>query len=155
MKPFVILLVGTPLAGKSTFIRKNYTTTPVISRDEIVMEVFGSRNYSDAFAKVDQKEVDRVLDERLKLAAKSKSDVIVDMTNLTPKRRRHTLSYFSNDFKKIAVVFPTLTDEEYVRRNQKRIKEENKDLPLTIIKTMISQFQSPDKSEGFDEIIFV
>jgi predicted kinase len=154
-KPFVMLLVGTPLTGKTTWIRNNYPNTPVISRDEIVMEVYGSRNYSEAFAKVDHKEVDRVLHQRLQDVANSTNDVIVDMTNLTPKRRKHTLSYFSNNFTKIAVVFPTLSDEEYIARNKKRIEEEQKDLPMSVIKSMISTFEAPTTVEGFDEIIFV
>lgn len=154
-KPFVMLLVGTPLTGKTTWIRNNYPDTTVISRDEIMMEVYGSRNYSEAFSKVDHKEVDRVLHQRLEQAGKSLLDVIVDMTNLTPKRRKHTLSYFSGDFTKIAVVFPTLSDEEYIARNKKRIEEENKDLPMSVIKSMISSFEAPTTSEGFDEIIFV
>lgn len=154
-KPFVILLVGTPLSGKTTFIRKNYPTTSVISRDEILMEVFGSRNYSEAFASVDHKLVDRLLQSRIQEASKLMMDVIIDMTNLTPKRRKHTLSYFSNEFTKIAVVFPILSDEEYQIRNKKRIQEENKDLPMSVIKSMISSFEAPTLSEGFDEIIFV
>ena len=154
-KPFVMLLVGTPLTGKTFWIRNNYPETTVISRDEIVMELWGSRNYSEAFSKVDHKEVDRVLQQRLVDAGKSSKDVIVDMTNLTPKRRRHTLSYFPDGFTKIAVVFPTLTDEEYYLRNKKRIEEEQKDLPMSVIKSMISSFEAPTTAEGFDEIIFL
>ena len=54
-EPFVIILIGPPLSGKSTWIRNNFPTTDVISRDEIVMEVYGSRNYDDAFKNVNQK----------------------------------------------------------------------------------------------------
>ena len=59
-EPFVIILIGPPLSGKSTWIRENFPTTEVISRDETVMEVYGSRNYTEAFKSVDQKEVDKV-----------------------------------------------------------------------------------------------
>ena len=67
-EPFVIILIGPPLSGKSTWIRENFPTTEVISRDEIVMEVYGSRNYTEAFKSVDQKEVDKVKTDKAKAA---------------------------------------------------------------------------------------
>ena len=52
-KPFVILLVGPPLSGKSFYIKeylKNIdSNVRVISRDELVMEVYGSDDYNTAF----------------------------------------------------------------------------------------------------------
>ena len=120
-EPFVIILVGPPLSGKTTWIRNNFPTTDVISRDEIVMEVHGSRNYTEAFKSVDQKEVDRVLDARLKEANQMKKNVIVDMTHMASKRRKQNLDYFSDDYYKLAVIFPILQEEEYDRRNKKII----------------------------------
>ena len=121
-EPFVILLIGPPLSGKTTWIRENFPTTDVISRDEIVMEVYGSKNYTESFGSVDQKEVDRILNQRFLDFSTEKRNVIVDMTNMAIKRRRATLNYFSNDYYKMAVIFPILSDDEYGRRNLKRIK---------------------------------
>jgi predicted kinase len=151
--PFVILLVGPPLSGKTTWINNNFPDTYVISRDEIVMEVFGSRNYNDAFRNVNQKDVDKVLRQRISDAAKSGNNVIVDMTNISPKRRRSTLSNFSKDYNKVAVVFPTLSDDDYLFRNNQRIINENKSISLSIIKDMISNYVPPSLEEGFNEII--
>lgn len=152
-EPFVIILIGPPLSGKSTWVRQNFSEVNVISRDEIVMEVYGSRNYTEAFKKVNQKEVDRVLDERLKEANLSKENVIIDMTHMASKRRKQNLNYFSDDYYKLAVIFPILSDEEYKRRNDKRIQEENKDLPMHVIKSMISSYQPIKETEGFDRVI--
>lgn len=152
-EPFVIILVGPPLSGKSTWIRQNFTDINVISRDEILMEVYGSRNYTEAFQNVNQKEVDRVLDSRLKEANSSNQNVIIDMTHMTSKRRKQNLNYFSSDFYKLAVIFPILSDDEYVRRNNKRIEEENKDLPIHVIKNMISSYQNIKDDEGFNRVI--
>jgi hypothetical protein len=151
--PFVILLVGPPLSGKTTWINNNFPDTYVISRDEIVMEVFGSRNYNDAFRNVNQKDVDKVLRQRISDAAKSGNNVIVDMTNISPKRRRSTLSNFSKDYSKVAVVFPTLSDNDYLFRNNQRMIKENKSISLSIIKDMISNYVPPSLEEGFNEII--
>jgi hypothetical protein len=72
---------------------------------------------------------------------------------MTIKRRRATLNYFSNDYYKMAVIFPILSDDEYGRRNLKRIKEENKDLPMHVIKNMISSYNPISPDEGFDKVI--
>ena len=152
-EPFVIILIGPPLSGKSTWIRENFPTTEVISRDEIVMEVYGSRNYTEAFKSVDQKEVDKVLAQRFLDANKEKKNVIVDMTHMASKRRKQNLNYFTDDYYKLGVIFPILTDDEYVKRNQKRIEEENKDLPMGIVKSMISSYQPITSDEGFKKVI--
>jgi len=152
-EPFVIILIGPPLSGKTTWIRENFPTTEVISRDETVMEVYGSRNYTEAFNNVDQKEVDRVLTQKFLDANSSKKSVIVDMTHMASKRRKQNLNYFSNDYYKLGVIFPILSDDEYERRNQKRIEEENKDLPMKIVKSMISSYQPITPDEGFNKVI--
>jgi len=152
-EPFVIILIGPPLSGKSTWIRENFPTTEVISRDETVIEVYGSRNYTEAFNNVDQKEVDRVLTQKFLDANTAKKSVIVDMTHMASKRRKQNLNYFSDDYYKLGVIFPILSDDEYVRRNQKRIEEENKDIPMRIVKSMISSYQPITTDEGFNKVI--
>jgi len=154
-EPFVMLLVGPTLSGKSTWIRNNYPTINVISRDEIVMEVAGTRDYNKAFETVDQKLVDRVLAERLTGANLTKTSTIVDMTNMTVKRRAQTLRYFDDSFYKIAVVFPILSDEQYQMRNIDRNSKENKWIPPSVIKSMIDSYQEPTSDEGFSKIILL
>jgi predicted kinase len=154
-EPFVILLVGPTLSGKSTWIRNNYPDTNVISRDEIVMEVAGTRDYNKAFDSVDHKLVDKLLAEKLSEANSTKTSTIVDMTNMNIKRRSQTLRYFSDDFYKVAVVFPILSDEEYQKRNIDRNAKENKWIPPSVIKSMIDSYQEPSYDEGFSNIIFL
>lgn len=153
--PFVIILIGPPLSGKTTWIRNNFADRNVelISRDQIVLDVYGSDNYDDAFSNVNQKEVDRVLHSKMVDANKNRKNVIVDMTHMGSKRRMQNLSYFDDDYFKLAVIFPILSDDEYTRRNDKRSGEENKTLPMHIIKRMISQYQPIRKEEGFNKVI--
>ena len=152
-EPFVMILVGTTLSGKSTWVRNNYPRVEVISRDEIVMEVAGTRDYNKAFDTVDQKLVDKVLAERLSNSNSNKTSTIVDMTNMTVKRRAQTLRYFDNSFYKVAVIFPILSDDEYQKRNIDRNAKENKWIPPSVIKSMIDSYQQPTTVEGFDNII--
>ena len=157
--PYILILIGPPLSGKGWFcnlFKKNIDSDVlIVSRDETVMEVYGSRNYTEAFKSVDQKEVDKVLTQRFLDANKEKKNVIVDMTHMASKRRKNNLNYFSNDYYKLAVIFPILSDDEYDKRNRKRIEEENKDLPIHIVKSMISSYQPDTPEEGFDKVISI
>ena len=141
------------MSGKSTWVRENYPDTLTISRDELVMEVAGTRDYNLAFKTVDQKAVDKLLAKRITDAATQKVDVIIDMTNLSRKVRVKNLSYFSNDYYKVSVVLPILDSEEYKRRNDFRSINENKFIPPFVIKSMMDSFVFPTDDEGFDKII--
>ena len=151
-KPFVAVLIGPPLSGKDTLIRKLDVPFNVVSRDDILMEVAATDDYNMAFEVADQKKVDRLLKEMIVENANSENNVIINMTNMTSKRRRTNLSNFKNHTK-VAIVFPILSDDEYKRRNEKRLIEEKKSIPDHVIKRMISQFQDIRHEEGFDKII--
>ena len=124
----------------------------IISRDEIVKEVYGDDNYDEAFKNVDQKKVNYILSETMKEAGEYDKNVIIDMTNMTSKRRRGTLQNFDN-FNKIAVIFPLLDWDEVERRNEKRKLEENKSIPVHVLKSMVASYQSIRDDEGFDKVI--
>jgi predicted kinase len=152
-EPFVILLVGAPLVGKSTFIKENFEGINVISRDEILMEIAGTRDYNEAWKNADQKSVDTLLSERLKDSNEGNINTIIDMTNLTRKSRVSKLNIFSKDFLKVAVVFKNLSDDEFDRRNENRRVNENKFIPKFVIKNMTSSYVAPTITEGFDKIV--
>jgi len=156
-EPYVILLIGPPLSGKTTWIRNNFEegNYKLISRDEIVMDVHGTKDYNTAFNEVDQKYVDKLLIDKLTSYSKSGENVIIDMTHMTSKRRKYNLSFFSGEYTKYAVIFPMLSSEEYELRNSKRSKEENKSIPMHVIKNMISSYQTIKDDEGFDKIITI
>jgi predicted kinase len=153
-QPFVLLLIGPPLSGKTTFVSNNFDadSVTIISRDDLVIELSGISDYNLAFNTVDQKLVKAELTKRLIEAGKSNKNVIIDMTNMTSKRRRKSLSHF-NDYYKIGVIFPILEKCEYNRRNLNRLLDENKLIKDSIINRMINQFQEIRENEGFDEII--
>jgi len=156
-EPYVILLIGPPLSGKTTWINKNFIdkSVNVISRDQIVLDEYGSDDYDESFKNVDQKKVNQILEESMENAAYNMENVIVDMTNLTSKRRKHTLSHFGDDYTKIAVIFPLIEWDEFISRNEKRKREENKTIPEHVIKRMISSYQAIRDDEGFDKVVSI
>jgi predicted kinase len=153
-QPYILMLVGPPLSGKDTALKEMNLDAVMISRDQILMDVYGSDNYDEAFKNVNQKEVDRVLLSKMMKASSEGKNVVINMTNMTRKRRITNLSYFGDEYYKIALIFPILDESEYERRNLKRKAEEQKFIPPNILKNMISSYQTIDKSvEGFDKVI--
>lgn len=155
MKSQVIILVGPPLSGKDTYLKtigfSNYT---VISRDDILMDFSKGKNYSDSFKTVDQNIVDRELNNKIQKAVENKDNVIINMTNLSKKgRKRHLIKFPNLDYEKIAIVFPKLSLDEYLRRNDKRNEEQDKFIPPSVIKDMVERWEDVTYDEGFDKII--
>jgi len=149
----VYILIGPPLAGKSTFRNKYLPNSFVICRDDILMELATTDNYEEAFSTVNQKEVDEILRAKL-VQGKNEETVVVDMTHMAPKRRKHNLSFFP-DHKKVAVVFDFPSEEEFEKRNKKRFAEEQKYISLGIFRNMRDSYIAPQKEEGFNKIVSV
>ena len=56
--PFVIILVGVPLSGKSTLIKSlliENSDISIISRDDILMSLYDGNDYNLAWKSVNQK----------------------------------------------------------------------------------------------------
>ena len=155
MKKKVIILVGPPLSGKDTYLKtQDFSDFVIVSRDDIVMSLHTSGDYNQAFSQVDQKLVDKILNETIQNSIDNKRNVVINMTNLTKKTRQRHLSKFPSDiYDKVAVVFPKLPLEEYINRNLRRQNEENKFIPLNVIESMINNWEDVEYEEGFDKII--
>ncbi len=155
-KKFLILLIGHPLVGKSTFIKNklNNLDFNLISRDNIIFELSSTKEYNKAWDEVNHKEVDHILNERIDNSIINNESVIIDMTNLTKKRRKGFINRF-NGYYKVGILFDILPSDEIKSRNEKRNNEESKYINESIINTMISSYQIPTKEEGFDKIINV
>jgi predicted kinase len=155
--PFVILMIGPPLCGKSTIIKEwtdNYNgEITIISRDAILLSEYGGDDYSEAFKTVNQKNVDKILIKSIKDANDNKENVIIDMTNLSSKRRKYSLSFFDEDYTKVAVVLDVPKLDELFRRNENRLVKENKFIPEHVIVSMVNSFATIKDTEGFDKII--
>lgn len=155
MKLKVILLVGPPLSGKDTYIRKsNYENYEIISRDDILMSLHYNNDYTEAFNTVNQKLVDKLLNDKITTAINKKKNVIINMTNLSVRSRHRNLCKFRKDtYDRVAVVFPKLTMDEYKDRNEKRKLEDNKYIPMGVIIDMLAKWENVTLEEGFNTII--
>jgi uridine kinase len=155
MKSKVILLVGPPLSGKDTYLKsEDFSDFTIISRDDILMSLHNTNDYSEAFNQVDQKLVDKLLIQKIQDCITEKKNVIINMTNLSKKsRNKHLCKFPNSDYEKIAIVFPKLNLCDYINRNDNRKKEDNKFIPVNVIHSMIENWQETTSDEGFDQII--
>jgi len=155
MKSKVILLVGPPLSGKDTYLKtQDNFDYDIISRDDILMSLHDTDDYSSAYNSVNQKEVDKILIQKIQDSISEKRNVIINMTNLSRKsRNRHLCKFPNSDYDKIAIVFPKLNICDYINRNDKRKEEENKFIPLNVIQSMIDNWEDVTLDEGFNTII--
>lgn len=160
--PQFYMLVGAPGSGKSTWTRNFLSKTDeeyvIISSDDIIVEwgklLDPDMSYSEAFRKVDMKKVQAELNARLTSAVADLKNIIWDQTNLTAKSRRGRVSRIPKIYRKTCVVFEIEHDELF-RRLEKRAKEEGKFIPKGVVDNMISTFETPVTSEGFDKIVHV
>lgn len=149
-----IILVGPPMSGKSTWMKKNSVGYTVISRDEMLLKVAKTDDYAEAWAKVDQDKVNAAYELHKKAVVKSDEKIIFDLTHMTAKGRNRSLQGLPRDMKRVCVVFLT-SIETLQARNIKRTKDENKHIPDYVLKNMMGSFEFPLISEGFDEIRYV
>lgn len=165
-KKELVVLVGPPAVGKSTFVAKKFPpgSAVVISRDEIVEKVARENRltYDDLFKPENEeynKEVNRRLSDAFTGASRLGKHVVVDMTNMTPKARRSALARVGGDFFKRAVVFTMKGSDlpELLSRMEKRslaAKESggSKTIGKDVIMRMIGSYQSVTPEEGFDRV---
>lgn len=166
--PIMIMMVGLPASGKSTWvksflsnslkdIRRNETKEfKIISTDDIIEEMAklegvldnnGNVDYNKAYYKFNgfsNKEMKR----RLSDAISNRNNFIWDQTNMSEKIRRKRLKRV-DEYYKISVIF-SISDEELKRRSMVRLQETGKSIPDHIIESFASIYERPSKTEGFD-----
>lgn len=154
-KPELIVLIGLPACGKTTFSnQEKYKDYVKVSIDGVLMEMYPGHTYNEAYKKANHKEISKIFKERYFTALKEGVSIIVDKTNLTSKSRRKLLATVGKDYTKIAVVFDYDLDE-LKRRNEKRNKEEGKHISETIYTDMIKLYSPIKTEEGFDKVVVI
>jgi predicted kinase len=158
------VLVGPPCSGKSTYIAENLSKALVISRDNTLIkygkEKFPDLNYSDLFTTLsssDHEDIDRLVMEQFMLATSNKQDIVIDLTNMSPKSRRKwsqgTKNIITKEYYKQAIVFYTGFEELY-KRNTIRAAKEGKFIKEYIMTMMCKNYKVPMYDE-YNNIEFV
>jgi len=147
----LIMLVGIPTAGKSTFSNdKKYKDYIRVSSDDILQEVAKERqqSYNTVF-KANIRFAQIAMMKVLRKAIEDGKSIIWDQTNLTRKQRREKLKYIPDTYKKTAVYF--IVDlETALKRNTQR---PGKVIPPEILERMLKEYELPTNEEGFSQVI--
>lgn len=174
----VVMLVGLPMSGKSTFLKnKNVVRDAILkmnisykkddlilSSDDIVSHIADvlrltynetwdiiHPHLSNAF-EYHVKDFFEMSNRSLNESGSVIFDLLFwDQTNLSKKSRMKKLSMIPEGWKKVALYFPEPSSEELKKRKQKR-KEEGKEISNKVYKSMKQSFDFPDVEEGFDEV---
>lgn len=150
----VVILCGLPASGKSTWTRnnfecsdKNYST---VSRDFLIEQERGT-TYNEKWNNSNQNKINVELEARFRDVVKYPTvSTIVDMTHMSKKSRRRSLSHFDSSYKKKCIVFLTDLAETYLRNS----KRDGKVIGEEVYDRMIRSFYPPTYEE-FDEIEYV
>lgn len=158
-QPEIIVLIGLPGSGKSTWRAKMLAKTDkdyiIVSSDDEIERMAKAENitYDEIFKKA-LGAATHALKQKFKDAINNGRNIIWDQTNLSLKKRRGILQQVPANYRKIAVSFEITTDE-LQKRLDKREKETGKSIPPKVLKGMANSYVPPSKEEGFDEVLFV
>jgi predicted kinase len=151
--PTLYMLVGVPASGKSTWAKNNQSSALVASSDDFIekqAEKMGS-TYNDVFDDYIKAANTHAITTARK-AFSDNMDLIWDQTNLTKNGRRNKLKMVPNNYRKVAVFFPTPHTDVLKKRLSSR---PGKNIPDYVMNSMIKTIEKPTPDEGFDDIIVV
>lgn len=159
ISPQMIMLIGAPGSGKSTYITQFLADNPdknyvLLSTDDI-LTAWGDAeglDYTQAFGKY-MKPANKQFNIQFRQAKNTNSNMIIDRTNMTIKGRAKFLSQLPSEYYKIAVVFD-VDREELNKRLLRREIETGKKIPDHVVDSMINSYSPPTNAE-FDEIQYV
>lgn len=148
----IIVLVGVPGAGKSTWVQKEFQgECTVISSDNILEEIAAEegKTYDEVFSKYIKAANAMCWKDFEQALMEEQPVIIVDRTNMSVKSRRiifDKLKQSGKSYDVEAIVFKTPPYEEHQRRLNSRI---SKTIPANVIKSMQESYEEPTIKEGF------
>ena len=152
-RPKLLLMVGLPLSGKDSLIQElNLPDFEMLSRDAILCLNNPEKDYRDAYSAHDSKEIDSIFFKEMDRIQRSQKNVIINATHLKIKRRRKVMLRFP-DYARICLQLPLISFEEFCSRNLQREKESGKIVSEKLYHEMMSLYEPPTETEGWDLII--
>lgn len=151
-QPVVIMLVGLPCSGKSTWARAHLPKMVRISTDDHVLERSQAAgiDYQEGLEKFYQ---EAEIKARLAMAdaIAANQDVVIDQANLTRASRANKLAVFPAHYARIACFFEVPV-ETAIARNAKRRQAIGHWVPEDVIREMAERLEAPFEPV-FDEVI--
>ena len=144
--PDLIMLVGIPASGKSSYAKEHYKDYKIYSSDELREKLFNDVN--------DQTHNDELFEYIHTNIIKDLQDgnnVVYDATNIYSKNRKEFLNKLSDiDCNKVCDVFNVDVHKCKLRNSTRERK-----VPEEVIERMYNKMEIPSIVEGFDIIHFI
>ncbi len=144
----LIIMIGLPRSGKSTYIKNNYLRTQdvdIISRDNLIEDFGTGSTYSEkwkSFDKNGQKQIDLMLNKSFYKSIKLNKSIIIDMTNMSRKSRKKWLNdHKMKNYYKKCVLFIESKETVLSRMNDAKY------ISPEVINSMMCSFVYPNYNE--------
>ena len=132
--PEIIIFIGIPASGKSTFYEQNFTAT----HTHISLDILKTRFQED-----------KMLIE----AVNSGKSCVIDNTNVSISERKKYIDIAKeHGYKIIGYYFRSVVDECRIRNGQ---RQGRKQVPEIALRNKSAHLERPSKQEGFDELYYV
>ena len=130
----MIIFIGIPASGKTTFYQQNFAEKHV----HISLDILHTRNRED---------------DMLKDTLISEKSCVIDNTNVTAaERAKYIEAGKKYGYKVIGYYFRSSIDECRIRNEQRQGK---KQVPEVALRDKAAHLERPSKQEGFDELYYV
>ena len=149
----IIMMVGVPGSGKTTFCKEYLKDWKYVSRDEIRFSLL--QDDDDYFAK--EEEVFKQFIHTINKHIENRENVVIDATHISKKSRKKVLSRLVMPplFPLVDVycVYIKTSFGTVLKRN--RLRSGRAFVPEDVICSMSQAFEMPELDEGFDKIITI
>lgn len=137
--PHLIILVGIPCSGKTTFAETKEFTHSILSKDKLRNLVFG-RKYKQNVE--DEKRITKIYWDNLEMSKLYGLDIIIDNPNCKQKQIDSIVKYFKESDYEIEILYFNITLSQALWRNFFRRLKTGKYISKQEIKNMKIEFDN-------------